>query len=117
MVSHIYINEETNILFLIATFTATKNNKFLPYEKITLKAFNNACVMGNLTDAKKLLFDNPHINIFAYNKKVFCNACANGHLEMVKWLLQLNPKINISKCNEEAFRHACATSDKYFCTL
>ena len=83
------------------------------------KKFQNACKKGNINDAKKLLYDYPHIDIFADDNYAFCVACWNGHLNIAKWLFQINPQIDISADNEFIFRSchmaaACATSNKYF---
>ena len=70
--------------------------------------FYLACGKGNIMLAKKLLYNNPQIDISFNNEEAFRLACFNGYLEIVKWLLEIRPKINISAQDEEAFIWACA---------
>ena len=92
--------------------------------------FCDACLSGDIMVAKKLLHDNPHINISVRDEEPFRNACRYGHLEIAKWLLQIRPQIDISvydeglfkKCLSEWLFKTCqiavriSTSGKYFCT-
>ena len=70
--------------------------------------FSAACYDGDIMLAKKLLHENPQINISVRDEETFRYACADGHLEIAKWLLHVRPQIDISAKNEFSFRWACA---------
>jgi len=69
--------------------------------------FAHLCRDGELETAKKLLKNNPNINISVYDNQAFRWACANGQLHIAQWLLQVIPNINISVYSEFAFKFAC----------
>ena len=59
--------------------------------------FRYACERGDIRFAKKLLNENPQIDIFVFNEEPFRSACVNGYLDIAKWLLKIRPQINISE--------------------
>jgi len=61
----------------------------------------SACSKGNLTKLKKILKNNPDIDISLCNELAFKVASGHGHLNIVKFLLKY--KINISIDDEAAF--------------
>ena len=69
--------------------------------------FFDACRDGDIIAVKKLLNDNPQIDISFRDEYAFRLACANGHLEVAKWLFHVRPQINISACDNYAFYFAC----------
>ena len=92
-------------------------------------SFLLCCGDGNLNKAKKLIQENPTVNIIAYADQAFRYACRKGCLEVAQWLYSLQninistykneyylkkinflwntPTIDISANNEEIFRVAC----------
>jgi ankyrin repeat protein len=70
--------------------------------------FRLACWDGNLKLAKRLLLENPTINISSRNDFAFMCACRNGYLDIVKWLLTIKPNINIIKNEYQAFISSCS---------
>jgi len=62
----------------------------------------------DLEFVKKLLDNNPEIDISSDNERPFCWACLHGYLEIAKLLLEKKPDIYIHSDNDYAFRCACA---------
>lgn len=48
--------------------------------------FLNACILGHLNNAQRLLYSNPTIDVSTSNERAFRIACKNGHLEVAQWL-------------------------------
>ena len=61
--------------------------------------FNDACKNGNLEEAKKLLQNNPTIDVSAYDEYAFKLACTNGHLQVAQWFCSFNPFTYCIKTN------------------
>ena len=69
--------------------------------------FVSACEKGNLDMAKKILKNNPNINISFHNDDAFQSACQNRHLIVAEWLLEIKPDIDIATNGEYVFNYAC----------
>jgi len=73
-----------------------------------------ACKNGNLEKAKKMIEDNPTLNIRAKSYQAFRGACWYGHLHIAKWLIDLSKDtetfggpIDIHAEYDHVFRWAC----------
>ena len=77
----------------LPTDTGLKIELFFTYQN--MDKFNRACRDGNLKRAKKILQNNPSIDISAHNEYTFCLTCEYGQLEVAKWIFQIKPTINV----------------------
>ena len=76
--------------------------------------FIKACKNGDLDKAKRILKDNPTLNIHACSDFAFRLACGYGHLNIAQWLIDLSKDtetyggpIDIHAFSDFAFRVAC----------
>ena len=65
------------------------------------------CQEGNLNGTKKLIEENPDLDIHWNNEEAFREVCLNGHLKVAQWLVNQFPDINYHAENGGAFRWAC----------
>lgn len=84
-----------------------KSNKTTRLSSYNYDLFWNACETGDLEYIKKVIHDNPNIDISKEDRTFIRTACAAGHLHIVQHLLLVQPNIDISANNEELFFVTC----------
>lgn len=75
------------------------------------RRFYNLCCSKKISEAEKLLTDNPgKINLHYNNELPFRAACRAGNLKVAQWLISLEDRygvIDIHAVNEKAYYYAC----------
>ena len=59
------------------------------------RQFFATCSDGDIIAAKKLLNENPQINISVRDEEAFRSACHWGHLNVAEWLRTLKPYLYV----------------------